>query len=67
MLLQRKLFLIFGCCPELRNICLLINGFNFISPIFNPMLIIAMPSGEELLKEILTGSTGYKKELVKLF
>ena len=35
---------------------------------FNPILIIAMPSGEELLKEILMGSTGYKKkQLVKLF
>ena len=33
----------------------------------NPILIIAVPSGEELLKEILIGSTVYKKELVKLF
>ena len=52
---------------RIRNTCLLIKESNFISPMFNPILIIAVPSGEELLKEILIGSTVYKKELVKLF
>ena len=33
---------------------------------FNPILIIAMPSGEELLKEILIGSTSYKKRACKI-
>ena len=49
----KKIVSIFGCCPELRNTCLLIKEFNFKNPKFNPILIIAMPSGEELLKEIL--------------
>ena len=37
------------------------------SQMFNLILIIAMPSGEEHPREILTGSTGCKKEHAKLF
>ena len=33
---------------------------------FNPILIIAMPSGEVHVKEILTGYIGCKKGLVKI-
>ena len=40
---------------------------QFYNPMFNLILIIAMPSGEELLKEILKGSTDCKKEHVKSF
>ena len=63
----KKLFLIFGYFPELKYIYLPIKEFNFTNLIFSTILIIVMPSVVGHLMEILTGSIGYKKELVKSF
>ena len=44
-ILSFKSCLVFHAGDSLRNTCRLIKEFNFISHMFNPILIIAMPSG----------------------
>ena len=60
---QRKLFLIFGCCPELRNTCLLSKEFN-VQPHINYCNVIWGGTSQRNADRILWLQ---KKELVKLF
>ena len=63
MLLQRKLFLIFGCCPEFKNTD---QRVQFYKSYVQPNVDYCSAIWQELLEENLIGSTDYKKELVKV-
>ena len=49
---KKKWFKIYGCSLESRNTYPLIREFSFTRPTFNPILIIAIQSGEVHHKEI---------------